>query len=141
MYWTKDFFSILNSQQMAAKTLYCHLLYVVFSATTTGLLYNKNNLAPLCEFLRCSFVIFCSKDGLQSAVSNMLTLAASIGFLEEQSSVTVNLFLLKLLRLLYFASALLWGNALLKDYPWHQTPNQVGLKTGAQFQKSDKKIK
>jgi hypothetical protein len=102
--------------------LLCHLLYVVFSSTTTGLLYNRNSFAPLFEFIRCSFVFFYSQNGLL-VVTNVLTWAESIGFIEERLLVEHANFILMLIHIFFFLSALLWGlisTHRTTAYPWQK---------------------
>lgn len=95
-------------QQMSSMELFFHLMYIVYSSTTTGLLYNKNQFAPFCEFLRCSFVFFYSLNGLL-VVKNVLTWAESVRLIEERQLVEHNNFILMFVQILFFISALIWG--------------------------------
>jgi len=51
-------------QRLSALAIFCHLFYVLFSMTTTGMFFDGHHLAPLFEFVRCAFFFVYSLRGL-----------------------------------------------------------------------------
>ena len=74
---------------------------MIFSLTTTGLFYDQNPMAPILEFIRCSFLFLYSRNGIPLLASTLTWMEFGEGYLEYYSYMVLYSY--------FFFSALFWG--------------------------------
>lgn len=79
-------------------------MYVIYTITLIGMMYDHHRLAPILEFIRCSLFFFYSRGGIP-ILSNTLSWSGLTEVLGE--SMEVQLYFL--LRVYFFISTLIWG--------------------------------
>ena len=91
-------------QRLSPLAIFCHLFYVLFSMTTTGMFFDGHHLAPLFEFVRCASFFVYSLRGLPLLESTLTWM----GLVDLYGPSAVSYTTL-LLQIYFIVSAAIWS--------------------------------
>ena len=91
-------------QRLSPIAVVCHLSYVLFSMTTTGMFFDGHRLAPVFEFARCTFFFLYSLRGVPLLESTLTW----IGLVDVYGPSVVTCTII-VLRIYFVMSAIVWS--------------------------------
>jgi len=99
------FFGGAGFQRLGPTAVVCNLIFILFSMTATGMMFDGHPMAPFLEFVRCSFFFLYSLKGLP-LLTNALTWSGLVAYFGP-TLVPQALFVL---RAYFLVSSIAWGS-------------------------------
>ena len=98
------FFGGAGFQRLGPTAVVCNLIFILFSMTATGMMFDGHPMAPFLEFVRCSFFFLYSLKGLP-LLTNALTWSGLVAYFGP----TLVPHVLLVLRAYFLVSSIVWG--------------------------------
>ena len=105
---------------MTPTAVLLHLVYIMFTLTAVGMLFDGHPLTPLIEFLRCGFFCFYSQRQLP-ILSNSFTWTG----MTKVFGNSVEFGIYEILQAYFFVSVIYWGYLIVCGRIWHTLPYKI----------------